>query len=40
MESWSGLPIKGKNGESWKCTSNKILSFLKNIVVFILLNKK
>ena len=36
----SELPIKGENAESWKSTSNKILSFEKNIIISILANKK
>ena len=36
----SELPIKGENAESWKSTSNNILSFEKNIIISILVNKK
>lgn len=36
----SELPIKGEKGKSWKSTSNKILSFEKNIIISILVNKK
>ena len=36
----SELPIKVENAESLKSTSNKILSFEKNIIMSILVNKK
>ena len=36
----SELPIKGENAKSLKSTSNKILSFEKNIIISILVNKK
>ena len=36
----SELPIKGENAESWKSISNNILSFEKNIIISILVNKK
>ena len=36
----SELPIKGENAESRKTISNKILSFEKNIIISILVNKK